>query len=329
MKRDKTINLAMIGTGMMLELIAKDLELTENIHLKVLFSRDKERGVQAASKYGFEESSDNLQEVLEREDIDLVYIASPHSEHFRLGKLALDAGKPILVEKAMTTNSSDTEALCRYAQERNLFAMEAMWMAFNPVVIESVRRIQNGELGNDLRLNANFSMVFPFVPESRLWNPNMAAGTTLDQGVYTYSLAHLYFGKPSKINARGRIVNGIDAEVAADLQFDSSHSAHCFNGLLVAGTNDAVIYGTEGFLRLDANFTGSAGFDLVLRTKGRITHTERFQLEPEGRGYVPMLRSVANAIMECQIEHPRRNHKATIEVAEIMDNVLDQVMGQR
>lgn len=327
MSRGKSINLAMIGTGMMLNLIAKDLELTENIRPKVLFSRDKERGIQAASQYGFEESSDDLQEVLERKDIDIIYIASPHSEHFRLGKLALDAGKPILVEKAMTTNSKDTEALCRYAEEKNLFAMEAMWMAFNPVVIESVRRIHNGELGSELRLTANFSMVFPFVPESRLWNPSMAAGTTLDQGVYTYSLAHLYFGKPTQINAKGRIVNDIDAEVATDLQFDERRSAHCFNGLLVSGTNDAVIYGTEGFLKLDANFTGSAGFDLIQRTKGTITHKERFQLEPEGRGYVPMLRSVANSILEGQTENPQRSHKATIEVAQIMDEVLNQVIG--
>jgi predicted dehydrogenase len=143
----QTTRWAMVGTGLMLELIGRDFALTENADMQVIVSRTQERADAIAAEYGFPEGSGDFEAVLQRDDIDVVYIATPHSEHLAQATAALEAGKHVLVEKSMTTSAADTRQLCALAEERGLFAMEAMWTAFNPAIVELRRRITEGQIG--------------------------------------------------------------------------------------------------------------------------------------------------------------------------------------
>lgn len=318
---------AMVGTGLMLQLIGHDLGLTENVDARVIVSRTQERADAAAREYGFAEGAADFDAVLERDDIDVVYIATPHTLHFPQAMAALDAGKHVLVEKSMTTSAALTRELCAHAQAKGLFAMEAMWTAFNPAIIEIRRRVANGDLGEVKLVEANFCTAPEYRPDWRLWAKDLAGGSTLDQGVYTLSLAHMIFGAPQTITARGTVMHEVDAEVAATLDYASGARALAVNSLRTMSPLTAFVSGSAGSIAIDPAFWATTGFTHFRPGAAGQTESERFTYEREGGGYVPMLRAVSNAILAGKSEHELRSHAETIAVAETMDEVLRQVLG--
>lgn len=316
---------AMVGTGLMLKLIGEDFALTGNVDMRVLVSRDAARGAELAATYGFPESSDDYRAVLERDDIDVVYIATPHTEHFPMAMAALDAGKHVLVEKSMTTSAALTRELCEHARSKELFIMEAFWTSWNQSVQEMQRRVAAGVLGEPRLLEVNFGMAPPYNPEARIWAKELGGGSTLDQGVYTLSLAHMLFGTPTSITAAGTVMHGVDAEVVAVLEFAGGQRAVCTTSLRAFLPNTAQLGGSLASIALDAPFWRAEGFTQE-KPKNPVTiDRERFAFTPEGNGYVPMLRAVSQAVMEGKLEHELRPHAMSIAVAETMDEVLRQV----
>ncbi len=319
---------AMVGTGLMLRLIGRDFALTENVDLQVLVSRTRGRAAEAAQEFGISEHSADFDQVLGRSDIDAVYIATPHSLHFEQAMAALEAGKHVLVEKSMTTSAAQTHELCAFARSRGLFAMEAMWTAFNPAIIELRRRIADGAIGEVQLVSANFCISAPFRQDWRLWAKDLAGGSTLDQGVYTLSFAHMIVGAPTSISATGTLLHEVDAEVAATLEYDTGQRALCLNGLRSFSPLTAYVAGTAGVIEIPGPFWSTGGF--VQRRAGDAgwAHSEEFTYEREGAGYVPMLRAVSTAILDGKTEHELRSHSETVAVAESMDKVLRQVRGR-
>jgi predicted dehydrogenase len=324
---------AMVGTGLMLRLIGRDFSLTENVDMRVIVSRTKERAAEMAEHYGFPDHSADLESVLARDDIDVVYIATPHSLHFEQAMAALRAGKHVLVEKSMTTTAAQTRELCEFATSQSLFAMEAMWTAFNPAIVELRRRIEEGAIGDVQLVSSNFCINAPFRSDWRLWAKDLAGGSTLDQGVYTLSLAHMILGAPSAITATGTVMHGVEAEVEAVLDYLSSDDAPgpralCLNSLRAVSPLSAYIAGTTGVIEIPGSFWNADGF--VQRTPGTSgwTESDTYTYEREGAGYVPMLRAVSASILAGHTEHNLRSHAETIAVADSMDEVMRQVLRQ-
>jgi predicted dehydrogenase len=319
---------AMVGTGLMLQLIGRDLGLTENVDPKVIVSRTQQRADQAANEFGFAEGSADLASVLERDDIDVVYIATPHSLHFEQAMAALRAGKHVLVEKAMTPSAARTQELCEFAQSRGLFLMEAMWTAFNPAIVEVRRRVAAGAIGDVRFVHANFCFAVPYDANHRLWAKGLAGGSTLDQGVYTLSLAHMLLGAPDSITARGTVLHGVDADVVATLSYGDGRQALCVNGLQSWTPLTAFIAGSDGCIEIPGPFWSPDGF--IQRQTGPLQSgaIDECKYEREGMGYVPMLRAVSSAILNGQTQLEQRTHAESIAVAQSMDEVLRQ-MHQR
>jgi predicted dehydrogenase len=315
----------MVGTGLMLELIGRDLGLTESVEPRVIVSRTQARADQAALEYGFAAGSADFDAVLARDDIDVVYIATPHSLHFEQAMAALAAGKHVLVEKAMTPSAARTRELCEFAQSRGLFAMEAMWTAFNPAIVEMRRRVAAGDIGEVRAVHANFNIGIPYDAEHRLWASSLAGGSTLDQGVYTLSLAHMVLGAPTSIATHGRLLHGVDADVVANLGYDGGQLAVCMNGLLGWSPCSAFVAGSTGCIDIPGAFWNA---DRILHRQpgiGPNAEVEEFTYEREGMGYVPMLRAVSAAILDGRTQLDQRTHAESIAVAETMDEVLRQM----
>jgi predicted dehydrogenase len=322
-----TTRWAMVGTGLMLQLIGRDLGLTENVEPQIIVSRTQQRADQAALEFGFAEGSADLDAVLARDDIDVVYIATPHSLHFEQATAALSAGKHVLVEKAMTPTEASTRNLCQLARERGLFLMEAMWTAFNPAIIELRRRVEAGDLGEVRSVQANFCIGVPFDAGHRLWARQLAGGSTLDQGVYTLSLAHMLLGAPTSIAARGTVLHDVDAEVVATLGYDDGRQAVCISGLTSWSPLNAFVAGSKGYIEIPGAFWNADGFRHRQPDRGPSAAAEEFTYQREGNGYVPMLRAVSNAVLEGRTEHEYRTHAESIAVAATMDEVLRLVHG--
>ena len=319
---------AMVGTGLMLKLIGHDFAKTENVDLKVIVSRTQERANEVAAEYGVAEGSADFESVLQRDDIDVVYIATPMSMHFSQAMAALDAGKHVLVEKSMGMNATQTRELLAHATSKGLFAMEAMWTAFNPAIIELRKRIAAGAIGEVSLVEATFCTAPPFNPDSRLFAASLGGGSVLDQGVYTISVSQMIFGTPTRIVATGTVAHGIDMEAAVILEFAGGKRAVCVSSLRGFSPLTAYVTGTLGTMQIPGAFWSPGGFEQVVFTGPVSRDVDEFGYEREGAGYVPMLRAVSDAIIAGKTEHELRSHADTISVAETMDEVLRQIHGR-
>src|SRR5690625_4080763 len=160
--------------------MAGDLLLLEGSEITAVSSRTTARARTFADDFGIPSAYDAFTDLIAAPDVDVVYVATPHAQHPQIVEAALDAGKPVLVEKSMTTSLADTVALVERARERGVFLMEAMWTRFNPTIVHARRIIAEGGIGTVRSVHAELGFVMPPDPAHRLWDPHQGGGATLD-----------------------------------------------------------------------------------------------------------------------------------------------------
>ncbi|TGO16746.1 hypothetical protein BTUL_0024g00140 [Botrytis tulipae] len=192
-------------------------------------------------------------------NIDVIYIATPHSHHFQNAMLALHANKHVLCEKALTVNSSQARKLFETAKARNLFFMEAVWTRYFPLSIQIRELVRSKEIGEVHRVFADLSIAeanedgsLTFPPENRMVNPDLAGGALLDLGIYaiTWVFQILYHCQscpsterevPSVLAAVQKYEKtGVDEQTSIILQFPKNKSVGiATTGMRVATQPDA------------------------------------------------------------------------------------------
>jgi predicted dehydrogenase len=318
---------AMIGTGWMASNIAGDFQLTESVELTTIVSRTHEKGVKFAAEWDIPDVISDLDELWAAPGVDGVYIATPHPAHFAAARAAIQAGKHVLIEKPMTMTSNQGRELADLAKGAGVFLMEAMWMRFSPVIRKAQEVIASGDIGAVRHVEATFGFSVPFDPESRMWNRELGGGTTLDQGVYTITLAHLILGVPSAVVGRGTIADtGVDSEAAVLLSFPGGEQALLATSMTTLFPQKAAICGTDGQIDIDAPFWAPTSLK-VMRSDPTDPplRTDTFDFPREGNGYVPMLRAVGQAIADGHTEHELHPLATTISVMETMEEVMRQI----
>lgn len=313
---------AMIGTGGMASVIGRDFQLTENVTLTTIASRTLEKGQAFADRWQVPKVVVNLEELWASSEIDVVYVATPHSEHFPMAKMAIEAGKHVVVEKPLAMTSSEGRELALLAQNAGVFLMEAMWTRFNPAIRLAVELVRAGKIGEVRTVQASVGFAFPYEPEDRMWNPALGAGSVLDQGVYTLTLADLFLGNPESTVARGHILDsGVDTESAALLGYSSGASALLSTSITAFLPMEATVSGTNGQIALDPISWSPPGFTL----KRADFSQQRFEIPTEGSGYVPMLRAASQTVLDGRLEHELNPLSGTIAVLDIVDSMLLQI----
>ena len=154
-----------------------------------------------AERFGIPRAYGSWAELAADDEVDVVYVATPHSAHRAATGLCLEAGKHVLCEKAFTLNSREAEELVALARDRGLFLMEAMWTYCNPVIRRLTALVADGAIGEIRTVQADFGLAGPFAPDHRLRDPALGGGALLDLGVYPVSFAQLLLGEPDRIQA--------------------------------------------------------------------------------------------------------------------------------
>ena len=161
----------------------------------------KRRPIVSPTGSGSSHRHDSYEELVNDPAVDVVYVATPHPMHHADTMLALEAGKPALVEKAFTINGAQARDLVAAARSRGLFLMEAMWTRFLPHMVEVRRLVAGGELGDIVTVTADHGQWFAKDPSSRLFDAELGGGALLDLGVYPVSFASMILGPPERIVA--------------------------------------------------------------------------------------------------------------------------------
>ena len=177
------IKIAILGAGSIARQMAYTISNMDNVDAYAVAARDFERAEKFAKEYGFEKAYGSYEAMLKDENVDLVYIATPHSHHYEHSMLCLNHGKHVLCEKAFTANAKQAEEVLKLAESKKLLITEAIWTRYMPMAKTLNEVIQSGIIGEVTSLTANLGYVIKDIP--RLIEPKLSGGALLDVGIYT------------------------------------------------------------------------------------------------------------------------------------------------
>ncbi len=319
---DRTIRWGVLGTGWIASQFAEDLRLVDGAELAAVGSRTAARAVDFARRYGFARAHGSWAELAADPDVDAVYVATPHAQHYDAAMACLAGGKAVLCEKPMTLDLPSSAALVQEARGRGRFLMEAMWMRCNPAIRQAVRTAAEGAIGDLVSVSADFGLPGPFDPGHRLRAPELGGGALLDLGVYPLHLAHLFLGAPATVQSWAKLTpEGVDETTGILLGFASGAVATLNCSINGPSRNAATITGTGGRIDLPPGFWAPRSYELF-----RDGHEpERVDLPFDGHGYQFEAAEVGRCLSAGELESPLVSQETTLEVMNLMDTIRGQV----
>ena len=218
-------------------------------------SRNLDRARAFADEHGAPTAYGSYDELVHDPHVDIVYIASPHSEHHRQARLALEAGKPVLVEKAFTRNAVEARDLIDLAQANGLFVLEGMWSRFLPHYDVIHQAVHVGLIGEVTTVFADHGQhLYPDGPD-RLASPDLAGGALLDLAVYPISFADFVLGPFTTVTATGSLTDhGVDQQESVAVANAAGALGVLHASMLAASPCTATICGTDGRLDIAGTF---------------------------------------------------------------------------
>jgi predicted dehydrogenase len=284
-------------------------------------SRNQDKAARWAAAHGVETVHGSYDALVDDPQVDVVYVATPHSEHREHALLAIAAGKHVLVEKAFTRNAAEAREVLDAARAAGVFVMEAMWTRFLPHVQALHQVIDSGEIGEVVAVFADHGQAFPLDPSSRLFAPKLAGGALLDLGVYPVSFAHDLLGAPRSVHAVGQLTDtGVDGQIGIVLDYGDRTQATLSTTLWAKTPTTAAITGTDGTITVEGSFYAPSRFT-VTRRDGRVWTFDR----PTPHGLQFEAAEVARRIAEGATESPRITWQQTLDVMTTMDTIREQI----
>lgn len=280
-----------------------------------VYSRTFQKAKKFADKYGAV-AYDNFEAAVNRDDIDGVYIATPHTSHVEYAVKAMKMGKPVLCEKPVGVSVKDVDILINSAKETDVYFCEAMWTWFSPVALKVKEWVQSGEIGEIKEVVINYAFPGIKMPkDSRVLTPETAGGALLDIGIYPITYCYNLFGVPKAIKCNGEIKDGID--IAETVILDYGTFKCTLNMSLCKLKESCKITGTNGTVNLPVFFhmASKAIFKKGLKRKVFRGKTD----------YLTEFNCVAEEIRNGKKESAYIPFEATRECMKIMDECRRQM----
>ncbi|MFF0158167.1 Gfo/Idh/MocA family protein [Streptomyces sp. NPDC005263] len=320
---EQSVRWGILATGGIAASFTAGLVDLPDAEVVAVASRTDESAKVFAERFGIPRAYGGWADLAHDEDVDVVYVATPHSAHRAAAGMCLEAGRNVLCEKAFTLNAREAEELVALAKERGSFLMEAMWMYCNPLIRRLAGLVRDGAVGEVRSVHADFGLAGPFPPAHRLRDPAQGGGALLDLGVYPVSFAQLLLGEPADVAARAQLSDeGVDLQTAALLSWESGAlaSVHCS---LVGGTaTTASVTGSQGRIDIPYGFFHTDRF--VLHRDGR--DPEEFATGPTDRGSLKHEAvEVMRALRAGETESPLVPLDGTLAVMRTLDAIRDRV----
>lgn len=319
----KKLRWGIIGTGHIAHSFASDFSHVKSGDLRAVASRNKASADQFSAKFDIELSFVDYFSLINSQEVDVIYIATPHVYHYDLTKACILAGKAVLCEKPFTLNEHQSKELYDLAEKHNVFVMEAMWTRFNPVIEQVLEWVEEGEIGTLSSVQANFNFLAPTDPGHRLMNIELGGGALLDIGIYPVFLAQLFFGKPDFIQNQA-VIGDTDVDLFEQilLGWESGQLASLEASLISCNPNRAVLSGSNGYIEIDSEWFRAKSCRIV-----NVDNTERaIEFDFPGQGYQFEVDEVNRCLEEGLLQSPNYSWKDSLELIATLDEIR-QDMG--
>ena len=211
----KDFNWAVLGTGVIANEMAAGLQMMGK-SLYAVANRTHSKAIAFADRYGIKKVYDTIDDMFTDDNVDIIYITSPHNTHYAFMKKALEHGKHLLVEKSITLNSRELDEMIALAESKNLILAEAMTIWHMPLYKELWSIVQSGELGRVQMITVNFGSYKEYDMANRFFNRSLAGGSLLDIGVYALAIVRSFMEeKPEKVFSQWKPApTGVDEQAA-------------------------------------------------------------------------------------------------------------------
>lgn len=265
----KEIRLGTIGSGPIVHSILDNVAVTDGIRLAAVYSRTEEKGRQLAAEYGADKVYTDLDEFLEDEEVNVVYVASPNLLHYEQTKKALLAGKNVVCEKPFCTKAEQARELAALAKEKHLLLVDAVPTAFLPnfeVVKRELPKVGKVKLvlGNFSQYSSRYDQVLEG-GKPNVFNPEYGGGCLMDINFYNVYLNIALFGKPQEAIYFPNIYEGLaDTSGILIMKYDGfvSESAGAKD---TWGVNSFQIEGEKGYIYVKSGSNRMAGVQVVTK----------------------------------------------------------------
>ena len=311
------MKIGILGTGNIAKSMARTLNRMDEVTCYAIASRTMERAEQFKSDYDFEKAYGTYEEMVKDEDVELVYIATPHSHHYEHIKLCLEQGKHVLCEKSFTVNAIEAKEVIQIAREKGLLLAEAIWTRYMPSRKHIKEVLSSGIIGNPYMLTANLGYLISNVP--RIVTPSLAGGALLDVGVYPINFALMAFGSDIESISTDAVLSedGIDLQNSITLKYRDGKMAVLNSSVIALTDRQGVISGDDGYMVVE-NINNCEKIRVYSRERKEI---KCIVMPIQISGYEYQVRSCINAIKEGKVECEEMPHSETIRVMELMDTL--------
>lgn len=310
-------NVGIIGAGWIADKMAEALAPLQDYCVYAIASRSLDKAKAFAQSWNIPKAYGSYEELVKDKDVDLVYIATPHSHHFPHTMLALEHGKPVLVEKAFTANAREAEILLETAHRKGLFITEAIWTRYMPLSHKVKEIMESGIIGEPRLLTATLCYMMEF--KERILRPDLCGGALLDLGVYALNFARMYFGTDivKTVSNCQLGTTGMDMQECISLCFADGKMANLQAGTLCLNDRQGIINGTEGYIRVD-----NINCPHVVEVYRNYELVARYT-KPEDmvNGYEYQVYECRRCIEEGLLESPMMPHAETLSIMKQMDDL--------
>lgn len=247
----KELNWVILGCGS----IAKEFALAMQDNGKQIYAvanRTHSKAIEFAQKYNIEKVYENIEDVFSDDKVDIIYLSTPHNTHIDYIIQALNSGKHVLCEKAITLNSSQLRSAINLADKNRLILAEAMTLYHMPLFKKLHEITKRGKLGDLRMIQLNFGSFKEYDMNNRFFNPNLAGGALLDIGVYALSCARWFMSeKPNKIHSQVKFApSGVDEQIGILLMNNAQEMATISISLHAKQPKRAVIAYEKGYIEI-------------------------------------------------------------------------------
>ncbi|MFK7978491.1 MAG: Gfo/Idh/MocA family protein [Saprospiraceae bacterium] len=320
----KKINWGILGAGKIAGKFATDLATLPEANLYAVASRTLAKAQDFADKYQFEKAVGSYEEMLTDDNLDAVYIATPHVFHYQHTLLCIAHKKAVICEKPFAINTKEVQQMIAQAKENNTFLMDALWTLCLPHILKTKEIIESGQLGKLISVKADFGFRADFNPNSRLFDRDLGGGSLLDIGIYPALLALFLLGKPKKITAAALMgQTKVDEECAVFLEYEDGQTANLHSTILARTPIEAYIYCEKGYIHIPSRFHEPVDKMTILTYDNLEETVIPFDYQVLGYQYeaAEMMRCMRGGKLESDLVP----HQFSLDLMELLDEIRSQI----
>lgn len=312
-----------LGAGNISGQMAATIAQMDDVENFAVAARDIDRARAFAAQWGFARAYGSYDELLADPDVELVYVALPHSHHHSWTLKAIDAGHHVLCEKSFAANEQQAREMIEAARDRGVLLAEAIWTRYMPsrTIIDNL--LAAGAIGDVVTVDANLG--YKVDMNRRMTDPALAGGALLDLTVYPLNFASMVLGDDiERIDAHMvPIATGVDGQDSVTLTYADGRMATMFTTMHTMTDRRGLICGTNGFICVE-NINNPQRIDVYDADGLTCSLRESIEVPPQISGYEYELISCKRAIEKGCIECPEMPHDETLAIMRLLDRIRAQ-----